>query len=102
MKTLHLNVKKKWFEMIASAEKKEEYREITPYWEKRLYHVCYPRILQFRDYDIVEFRNGYSANAKKIRLVCDGITGGIGNYYWGAPNRPVFIIKLGKILKDTI
>lgn len=36
MKTLHLTLKKKWFDMIASGEKKEEYREIKPYWLKRL------------------------------------------------------------------
>lgn len=35
MKTLHLTLKKKWFDMIASGEKKEEYREIKPYWIAR-------------------------------------------------------------------
>lgn len=35
-KTLTLSLKKKWFDMIASGEKTEEYREIKPYWEKRL------------------------------------------------------------------
>ena len=28
-KILHLTLKKKWFDMIASGEKKEEYREMT-------------------------------------------------------------------------
>ena len=37
MKTLTLFLKKKWFDMIASGEKTEEYREIKPYWEKRLF-----------------------------------------------------------------
>ena len=36
MKTLDLVLKKKWFDMIASGEKTEEYREIKPYWESRL------------------------------------------------------------------
>lgn len=36
MKTLTLSLKKKWYDMIASGEKKEEYREITEYWNKRL------------------------------------------------------------------
>lgn len=36
MKTLTLSLKKKWFDMIASGEKTEEYREITLYWQKRL------------------------------------------------------------------
>lgn len=35
-KVLHLTLKKKWFDMIASGEKVEEYREIKPYWIDRL------------------------------------------------------------------
>ena len=33
---LILPIKKKWFDMIASGEKKEEYREIKPYYNKCL------------------------------------------------------------------
>ena len=36
MKTLHLNLKKKFFDMILSGYKKEEYREIKPFWIKQL------------------------------------------------------------------
>lgn len=36
MKILDLVLKGKWYDMIASGEKREEYREIKPYWEKRL------------------------------------------------------------------
>lgn len=32
---LTLPIKKKWFDMILSGEKKEEYREIKPYWDTR-------------------------------------------------------------------
>ncbi len=32
---LTLPIKKKWFDMIASGEKKEEYREIKPYYDSR-------------------------------------------------------------------
>ena len=32
---LTLPIKKKWFDMIFSGEKKEEYREIKPYYETR-------------------------------------------------------------------
>jgi hypothetical protein len=35
-KTLHLNLKRKWFDMILSGEKKEEYREIKKHWVKQL------------------------------------------------------------------
>ena len=30
-KTLHLNLIRKWFDMIKSGDKKEEYRDISPY-----------------------------------------------------------------------
>ena len=33
---LILPIKKKWFDMILSGEKKEEYREIKPYYTTRL------------------------------------------------------------------
>ena len=36
MKTLILPLKKKWFDMIKSGEKKEEYRETSGYWTSRL------------------------------------------------------------------
>ena len=44
-KILHLTLKKKWFDMILSGEKTDEYREIKPYWTKRLIpkkhtHIC--------------------------------------------------------------
>ncbi len=31
-RVLHLTLKKTWFDMIASGEKREEYREMKPYW----------------------------------------------------------------------
>ena len=34
---LTLPIKKKWFDMIKSGEKKEEYREIKPYYVSRFY-----------------------------------------------------------------
>lgn len=46
MNTLYLPLKKEWYNMIESGEKKEEYREINNYWKSRLmqysfgYGVC--------------------------------------------------------------
>lgn len=40
MKTLHLNLKKKWFDMILSGEKTEEYREIKDFWIQRLFECA--------------------------------------------------------------
>lgn len=36
MKILELPLKKEWYNMIESGEKREEYREIKPYWQNRL------------------------------------------------------------------
>lgn len=35
-KILHLTLKKKWFDLIAQEKKTIEFRELKPYWEKRL------------------------------------------------------------------
>ena len=99
MRILKLTISRQWFDMILCGEKKEEYREIKPYWERRLYHIYYPQIKQFREYDAVEFRNGYSKKSPVMLVECVEITAGIGNPAWGAPDYPVFIIKLGEILK---
>ena len=39
-KVLTLTVSKQWFDMIVADEKIEEYREIKPYWIKRLTINC--------------------------------------------------------------
>lgn len=87
MKTLHLILKGKWYDMIDRGEKKEEYRELTPYWMKRIgsehTHVC--------------FHKGYTDMTMTFAI--EGKSYGYGNPDWGAPtDRPVFIIKLGERL----
>ena len=42
MKILNLNLKRKWFDMILSGEKKEEYREVKDYWARRLLDILDP------------------------------------------------------------
>lgn len=123
MKTLHLVLKRKWFEMIASGIKTEEYREIKPYWEKRLldykglsdYYVTYHDELTIkrlffphrplienicsafpRGYTHVTFQLGYQKNAPRMTFEIENISIGKGHKDWGAPHNEVFIIKLGK------
>lgn len=49
---LTLPIKRKWFDMICKCQKREEYREPTEYWEKRLweaarnYHGCHGQVYQ--------------------------------------------------------
>lgn len=45
MKTLHLSLKKEWYEMIESGVKTEEYREIKPYWTRRFIGMNQPYFL---------------------------------------------------------
>lgn len=46
MKTLHLPLKAKWYNMIESGVKTEEYREIKLYWINRLIQTEDGRIIK--------------------------------------------------------
>jgi hypothetical protein len=89
MKILKLTIKKKWFDMIASGEKTEEYRTPGKWIGCRL---------DGRSYDAVQFRNGYSRTSPVVTLEYLGWKCDHGRPEWGAPARPVIVIKLGKIL----
>lgn len=94
--TLHLTLKKKWFDMIASGVKREEYREMKPYWNKRLMCAKKP-------YDKILFRNGYGRNAPRLLIEFTRMESGLGIVEWGAPEaQEVFILKLGAILAANV
>jgi hypothetical protein len=100
-KALHLTLKKKWFDMIASGEKKEEYREIKVYWIRRLKDMTLAEPFHaFKNFERIIFKNGYSKNAPTIEVEFKGIRIGKGNPEWGANENVCFCIKLGKILKQ--
>lgn len=97
MKVLHLVLKRKWFDMIASGEKKEEYREHKMYWKKRLVKDGYWHSQVCKDFDIVRFRNGYAKDAPIMDVECLGISvEDEGKKEWGFEYR-CFVIKLGRI-----
>lgn len=92
MEILHLTLKKKWFDMILSGEKKEEYREIKPYWLKRLSKNGF-----LKEFSFVKFKNGYSKNAPEITMEVLSISINWGVYEWGAENdNKYFVIRLGQ------
>ena len=110
VQSLHLVLKKKWYEMQERGEKTEEYREITPYWIKRLVdtHRLGRKMLsnvpdvaasliesscvKMKPYTHVCFHYGYTQRCFINRI--DSITIGRGYPEWGAPEcRDVFIIK---------
>ncbi len=95
---LQLNLKRKWFDMISDEVKKEEYREIKPYWcrffsngkikiKGKYYHPT----------DVfICFSNGYSKNRSQMIFECKGLRVGFGKEEWGAiPNTQYFILQLG-------
>lgn len=101
MHILILPLKEKWYRMIESGEKREEYREIKPYWIKRLFRdLGNAQYKQPVDWTHVQFTLGYPPSWDKKRRMTfkiDGIDFGMGKPEWGAPtDKEVFIIKIGE------
>jgi hypothetical protein len=77
---LVLPIKRKWFDMIRSGEKKEEYREIKSYWTKRLGNYFINHIIDSNTKKVlrkmtttekeVVFRNGYSKTSPSMICKC--------------------------------
>ena len=91
MRTLQLTLKRQWFEMIYLGIKTEEYREIKAFWEGRL----------SKEYERVEFRNGYGHHVPAMTLNMKGVRKGQGKPEHGAPVEDVFIISLGELLDEN-
>lgn len=112
MATLKLTLKKKWYDMIASGEKKEEYREIKKHWISRLmdsksivlenFKTIVPGTTKTmfevwrKSFDFVEFKNGYGKDAPKMLFEFKGLSIGEAKPEWSDNwQGEVFIIKLG-------
>lgn len=111
-KTLYLPLKKEWYNLIERRVKTEEYREIKPYWIKRLVDpsgfysapteedvkseefksLCFD---PFKPFCKVVFSLGYTK--RTMTFECKGIHIGVGRWELGAePNKEYFVIKLGR------
>ena len=86
-KILYLNLYKKWFLQILSGKKKEEYRNLTPYWTKRLLDEDGKP----KKYDFIVFRNGYNKNAPEMKVEFLGVK----------KKDKELIIRLGKIIENN-
>lgn len=120
---LQLSLKTKWFDLTKAGVKLEDYRELTPYWEKRLllnirdidyslskeqidaicenfYKKCNNPI--FKNFTTTTLTLGYPKSTDTERIIKfenAGIEIGYGKEEWGAePNKLYFIIKHGKRL----
>lgn len=84
-----LPIKKKWFNMIKSGIKKEEYRELKPYYETR-----FDRLFKDDVNAVITFKNGYSANSPQLDCLVT-LAVGKGKIEWGAePNKNYYILKI--------
>lgn len=114
---LHLVLKHKWFDMIASGEKLEEYREIKPYWQDRLFDILLDKnglpqntweiegvkySITPKKFDAIVFHRGYTATI--IETEYKGLEVGLSNPLWSENNefRRCFILKLGQILTPSV
>lgn len=99
---LTLPIRKKWFDMILSGEKKEEYREIKQYYASRFYSNYIESgtglewVLNNNPivYEEIIFRNGYRKDSPKIKCYCY-ISKGYGKQEWGAElNKEYYVLKI--------
>ncbi|WP_051621299.1 hypothetical protein [Leeuwenhoekiella sp. MAR_2009_132] len=126
MTTLHLNLKKKWFDMFLAGIKKEEYRELNHYWFKRIvfnhkkvnqfYNVhtdlgvknlfsnpLLAKSIAFKPIDTITFSNGYAKDRPQFVIELKGIEIREGKPEWGAePRKKYFVLKTGQILSGGI
>jgi hypothetical protein len=99
VRILHLTLKRKWFDLIASGQKKCEYRQHKPYWQTRLVKDDGTA----KRFDIVRFKNGYSKNAPLMDVEFHGISF-TTDKCWNPKHGEEFtgniiVIRLGKVLR---
>lgn len=110
---LILPIKKKWFDMILSGEKPEEYREIKPYWDvriakwleikptkeniQRLKRLLRHGALSWRPELKAKFINGYGSSRPLFVADCN-VSIGTGRKEWGAePGKEYYVIHIKDI-----
>lgn len=81
---LHLNLHRKYFADIVARTKKLEYRAYTTYWRRRI---------ENREYNVIQFRNGYATKAPEMLVEYRGYR------VQGKGTNREFAIRLGRILK---
>ena len=103
---LTLPIKKKWFDMILSGEKKEEYREIKPYYMTRFSNAGLLN-MELESLNYIEtgnerqimFRNGYSKQSPSF-IATVTLDIGTGRTKWGAePGKRYYVLRIHRILE---
>lgn len=93
-----------WFDMIVSGEKKEEYRDLKPYYKARFRNAG---LLDEKDKPkpdpfVVMLRNGYSNKSRSVTVEVT-LREGKGNPKLGAkPGKICYILDIHKILNGNL
>lgn len=94
-KPLKLTLKYKWYDMIDSGEKLEEYRDFKPYYFSRL--DKYIDAIDRRETVYVTFYRAYDVNRSQMTFEIESIQLREGNPDWGAiKGVEYYCIRLGK------
>lgn len=128
MATLHLNLKRKWFDMIAKGEKTEEYRDIKETilrliidknkasseealvfcnsCKKKSANALNRSIGYFsnngKKFDTITFSNGYRKGRDQFVIELKGIKIDTGKASWGASVGVFYIVlELGRIIEKN-
>ena len=99
---LILPIKKKWYDMLLSGEKKEEYREMSPYYRARFMNAGLLDQFGLEEEKVVElfkFQNGYSKSSAYFIAKCS-LSIKTGNPEWGAePGKEYYVLKIIEIVE---
>lgn len=99
---LTLTIKRKWFDMILSKEKSDEYRDIKSYYTSRLLKYFNAKVVTTDSGVYIEcdgksrpilFRNGYSSRSRSFIANCT-LSVGTGKPIWGAIDSVKLYYKL--------
>ncbi len=100
----HLNLRKKWFDMILSGVKTEEYREIKKSWE-RIFIDGKIKIKGklYAPADImICFSNGYKKNIEQFYCKCLFLRKSMGVTEWGASIGVIYFVLEVEVIKPWI
>lgn len=97
---LHLNLTSKWYDMIEYEDKREEYRDIKPFYNRILDEFGYVTIKGKRYHCaeiIVCFSNGYAKDRRQMFWTIKHLEIAKGNPKWGAlENKEYYVLHLDK------
>ena len=101
---LPLVLKGKWYDLIASGEKLEEYRELKPFWEKRITKWESNHIGPFAissKYLVIGFSRGY--RKPDMFFMLRYLQKRERSYHpaWGEPESPHYALGLGNRIELT-